>query len=67
VRSFKESQLKVLSDVCRDVGQVSLASAVVPPLISGLDRELLRVVTLGVAVSLVFWLLSILLVRRVKS
>ena len=55
------SRFNKLADICADIGQVSLASVVLPFLF---DRFDLRVVILGLAVSFMFWLTSVLLARR---
>ncbi|MBU2592303.1 MAG: hypothetical protein ABH867_05220 [Patescibacteria group bacterium] len=50
-----------LSDICADIGQVSLASVVIPFLVDGFN---LRMAVLGLAVLFLFWLSSLLLARK---
>ena len=68
--SFKKvlltpSQLKIVAEIGVSVSQVTFASMVIPFLVPGFDRSKLFVVTLGVVVTLISWLLSILVVKKV--
>ena len=62
---FNNPQLKALSGICADIGQVLLASAVVP-FIFGFDKISPPVLTSGLGGTLVFWLLSIILLKGGK-
>ena len=55
-------QLEKLSDICADIGQVSLASVFVPYF---LDTPQPSLALLGLAVSLVFWLFSLIAINRI--
>lgn len=62
-----KTQLKSLSEISADIGQVFFASAVVTPLVSGLEAEKLPVILSGLVGSFTFWLLSVLFVKEAKS
>lgn len=63
---FTDSQLKALSDIFADIGQVCFASMVVPFLVSGLDSRGAVMLTSGLILAFLFWSASILSVRRIK-
>ncbi len=60
------SQLDKLADVFIAVGQLAMASMVLPFTVPSLDVEKTFVIFLGVAGAVSCWLISILLVRRLE-
>jgi len=62
-----ESQLDKLSDVFINVGTLFFGSTVVPYFVPGLDKPELKLLILGLAFSLVPWLLAIFSVKRIES
>lgn len=60
------SQFRVLAEILEDIAQVSLAGAVVPPLIAGLDSEKIPVFISGLFVSTGCWILSLVVAKRVE-
>jgi len=61
-----DPQLKILADIGIAVGQLSAASMAVPFVVPGLDKTKLHLIALGLLVTLSSWLLSVLVVRKVK-
>jgi len=61
-----EAQLDKLADIFINVGTLFFGSTVVPAVIPGLDKPKIEVLVLGLILSLFFWLLAILSVRRKK-
>jgi len=59
-RFLKETQVDKLSDISADIAQVCLASIVIPFLV---DKYKPLLVIWGLSVSLVFWGISLLLLR----
>lgn len=59
--SLTKNQLAKLSDICADVGQVSLASVVIP---FTLNQTRLWLVILGVALCILFWYISLRLLKE---
>ncbi len=57
-------QFQAFSEISRDIGQVFFASMVVTPFLIGIDRINWTVVLSGGILSLVFWFLSVFLVRK---
>jgi hypothetical protein len=52
---LNNEQLRAIAAACRDIAQVSLASVALPYL---LDRFILSLAGLGIAVSIFFWFIS---------
>jgi len=66
LQQLNDNQFRTLSEITRDVGQVLLASTVVPYL-TGLDKIGLFAVASGAGGSLAFWMLSVRLSGRIKN
>ena len=60
------SQLKVLSEIYRDIGQIAFASMVVSPFLIDIDRINWVIVVSGLLVSVFCWLYSLSLVKNLK-
>ena len=58
-------QLKALSNIMADIGQVALGSSVVP-FLSGVDKANPTVVLSGLVITFGFWVLSIIFAKRRK-
>ena len=58
------SQLKTLSEISRDIGQVVFATVVVSPLVIGIDRINWLTVISGIIPTFAFWSLSIWIVKN---
>lgn len=63
--SLTNDQIKMLAQISADAGQVFLALTVVPFLF-GLDRTHPGVLPSGVAITLAFWIASLVLAKRGK-
>ena len=59
-----DAQLNRLSEICIVIGEVFFASAVITPLVAGIDDSKFPVVLSGVVLSVFSWIVSILLVRK---
>lgn len=60
------SQLKTLSEITRDIGQVVLGATVVP-IIFGIDKTHPTVLLLGIVATLGCWVLSLFLIKRSEN
>lgn len=60
------SQLDKLSDVFIAFGQLSAASMVIPFLLPELDEKRLPMVVLGSGITIICWIASVLIVRRLE-
>lgn len=56
-----DARFNKLSDICADIGQVSLGSVVIPFLVDEFEPLM---VYWGLIISFTFWMLSFLLVRK---
>jgi len=65
-RKLTDSQLDKLSDLLISIGQVLLASVVIP-FFFGIDRIESTVIPSGVVLMLGSWVLSLLVIRKVKK
>lgn len=59
---FNDDQLKALSAIAADAGQVFLASAVVP-ILFGIENLNLRVLFFGLILTLICWATSVIIAR----
>jgi len=60
------SQLDKLADVLIAAGQLSAGSIILPFIIPGFDKTKIPMIILGAVMTFSSWILSILIVRRVK-
>ena len=65
--TLNSSQLKIMADIGVALGQLAIGSMIVPFLIPGLDKSKTGMIVLGIIFSTTFFLLSILLVKKVKT
>lgn len=63
---FTASQLDKLSDVFITAGQLFAASMILPFVIPELDKAKLSVIVLGLALTLISWTLSVLIIRKLE-
>ena len=61
---FSSVQLKTISEIFSDIGQVCIASMVIPFIIPGFEKDQIATIILGTSLALLFWTLSILLVKK---
>lgn len=59
-------QLKVVSDIGVAGGQLATGSMILPFLVPGLDRSKMSVIALGMLATIISWLISILVVRKIE-
>lgn len=63
---LRDPQFIALSDISRDIGQVTFASMVVSPFLAGIDKINWLVILSGLMAALVFWFTSVFIIKRVK-
>lgn len=63
---LSDSQLYVLSEICRDIAQVAFAIMVITPMINGFKGINWYVIIAGVIITFLFWFLSVLVVKGTK-
>ncbi len=59
---FNDYQLKVISGITADAGQVFLASTVVPVLF-GVDKLNIKILLFGLVLTLICWVSSVIIVK----
>ena len=59
-------QLKVVSDICVATSQVTLGSIVVPYITSEIDQVKVAVLLLGIIATVILWIYSVTIIRKVK-
>ena len=64
---MNKHQIKVLADIGIVSGQLSAASMILPFIIPGLDQTKIPVIILGLLFTIVSWIFSVLIVRRIKK
>jgi hypothetical protein len=64
--NISAEQVKGISEIARDVGQVCLASAVVPFLVPSFAPDKLPMVLLGLGFAASCWLISIYLLKYIR-
>lgn len=64
--SLKNSQRKVLVEICVAVGQLSAASMVLPFVVPAFDQAKILVIILGLLITIGAWSLAVILARRVR-
>jgi hypothetical protein len=62
--AFDREQLKVLADILENIGNISLASVVLPYVIPHVQRSEVMTIIGGLVVACLFWTLSVLLVKN---
>jgi len=62
-----DSQIAVIAEIVRNAGLVVFGATVVPPLFDNVDRPDWMLVLLSLADTLTLWMLSVILVRNIKS
>ena len=62
--AFDRDQLKVLTDILTNVGNISLASLVLPYIVPHVERSEIMTIVGGLVVACLFWTLSILLAKN---
>lgn len=60
-------QLRAISGICADVAQISLVSMIIPFVLPELKLIFDLTFILGVVATLVFWILSVLFVRKINN
>ena len=62
---MSREQIKTLSEILADLGQVSIASVVIPFVIPTFSKDAIMTIIIGTLLALLFWTLSILLVKNI--
>jgi hypothetical protein len=66
-KQIADSQLKALSGIAADIGQVCLASMVMPFVVPILDRSGFWMLVSGLILAFIFWFFSVWVVRSVDD
>lgn len=61
-----DSQLKILADIGVAVGQISVASMILPFVVPVIDESKTSMIILGAGITLGSWFMSLLVVRKAK-
>lgn len=61
-----QAQLDKLADVFVNMGTLFFGAMVVPHIVPGIDKPVFRTLILGLVISLVFWIVAISSVRRIR-
>jgi len=64
VAELSDEQIKGIAEISRDIGQVSVASIVIPFLVTGFSPERIPLVLSGAALAIFAWSISIVFLKN---